>query len=140
METDLPQRPFSAGEHAILLVTRILTATLLTAFVGAIQNWFYERFFAPDLYSAGPPLWRAIGMIGLSLPFILMGLLVLGLPAAYLLRRARFESALSYAAAGATTGTVWGAVLGFQTTYGFVVSAFYGCSCALFWWMLRPRA
>ena len=139
METDLPRTPINAGERAIVLVTRILTATLLTAFVGAIQNWFYERFFAPNLYSAGPPLWRAIGSVGLTLPFIFVGLLVLGLPAAYLLRRGRLESALSYAAAGTTTGTLWGYVLGFQTTYGYVVSAFYGCSCALFWWMLRPR-
>lgn len=139
METGISQRPYSGGERAILLVSRMLTTALLTAFVGAIENWFYERFFAPDLYSAGPPLLRAIWLAVWSFPFILVGLLVLGLPSAYLLRRGRVESAFSYAAAGAATGAVWGVMLGFQTTYGCAVSAFYGCSCALFWWMLRPR-
>jgi hypothetical protein len=139
VETDLSQRLSRAGERAILLGTRILTATLLTSFTGAIENWFYERFFAPEMYSAGPPFARAVGAFALMFPFTLLGLLVLGLPTAYLLRRARAESALSYAAVGCVTGLIWGAILGVQTNYGHAVTAFYGCSCALFWWILRPR-
>ncbi|HET9428293.1 MAG TPA: hypothetical protein VFO69_08035 [Allosphingosinicella sp.] len=76
----------------------------------------------------------------LTFPFILVGLIVLGLPAAYLLRRGKLESALSYAAAGGLGGAIWGGILGFQTTYGSAVSAFYGVTCALFWWVLRSRA
>jgi hypothetical protein len=135
----ISQRPFSRSERTILLVSRVLTAALLTALVGGIENWFYERFFAPELYSAGPPAARAIGLVAWSFPFVLVGLIVVGLPSAYLLRRVGMESALSYAAVGAVTGAVWGVILGSQTTYGYAVSAFYGCSCALFWWILRPR-
>jgi O-antigen/teichoic acid export membrane protein len=141
VKTDYPQRSFSRTERVILIASRTLTATLLTAFAGAIQNWFYERFFAPDLYSAGPPLSRAMWAVVFSFPFILLGLLLLGLPAAYLLHRGRVESALSYGVAGAAMGAIFGAFWGFHASaYGYAVSAFYGCSCALFWWMLRPKA
>lgn len=140
MKTDYPQRPFNQGEWVILTASRTLTTTLLTACAGAIQNLFYERFFAPDLYSAGPPLLRAIWLFVFSLPFILVGLLLLGLPTAYLLHRARAESALSYGVAGAAMGALFGGFWGFHTLYGYAVSVFYGCSCALFWWMLRPKA
>ena len=140
MQTDVPQRPFSGGVRVILLVTRILTATLLTALVGAVANWLYERFFAPDLYAAGPPLARAVEAVALTFPFVLAGLLVFGLPAAYLLRIGRLESAISYAAAGAVTGATWGATFDVVWPFGYAAFAFYGCTCALFWWLLRPRA
>jgi hypothetical protein len=135
MGLEIQARPYSSGERVVLLVTRVLTTTLLTAVVGAIENWFFERFFAPNLYAAGPPLGRAAWVIAWSSPFILAGLVILGLPTAYLLHRARVENALSYGIAGLLTGTLWGYVI----VYDFGLSGFYGCVCALFWWLLRPR-
>lgn len=140
MTTALQQQPFSRGERAFLLVSRLLTATLLTALIGAIENWFYERFSAPELYAAGPPLGRALFLAGMSIPFILAGLILLGLPAAYALRRTRAESAISYAVVGFILGALYGFVMGALTTNGYVVCGFYGCVCALFWWWLRPRS
>lgn len=130
---------YSTGERVVLLVTRALTATLLTAVVVVIGNFLYERFFAPDLYAAGPPLARAMWLLAWSSPFILAGLVTLGLPIAYLLHRARAENFLSYGIAGLLTGALWGYLIGAQTSQGLVVSSFYGCACALFWWFLRPR-
>jgi len=136
---DVHERPYSAGERVVLLLTRVLSATFFTALVGAIENWFYERFFAPDLYAAGPPLGRAMFTLGIAVPYILAGLIVLGLPAAYALRRMRAESALNYAAAGLVTGALWGFTTLSSNSYGIALAAFYGGVCALFWWWLRPR-
>lgn len=134
------ERPYSTGDRAVVLVTRALTATFLTAVVGAIENWFYERFFAPELYAAGNPIARGLFMLAISFPYILVGLILLGLPTAYVLSRARAENAFTYAFAGAAAGALWGKVaVGVLTTYGIAMSAFYGCVCALFWWWLRPR-
>lgn len=141
VSTDVQERPYSRGERVILLITRMLTATFLTALVGAIENWFYERFFAPDLYAAGHPLARGVFMLVFSFPYVLVGFVLLGLPAAYALERMRAGNAFAYALAGAVTGALWGVVaVGVLTTYGVAVSAFYGCLCALFWWRLRPRS
>ncbi|HEX6661284.1 MAG TPA: hypothetical protein VF067_05395 [Sphingomicrobium sp.] len=138
--TEVHKQPFSTSERVVLLITRMLTATLLTAFVGALENWLYELFFAPDLYAAGNPLARGVFALGLSFPYILVGLLLLGLPIAYALHRLRAESALTYSIAGLVTGSLWGWIaLGSQTAYGLLITAFYGIVCALFWWWLRPR-
>lgn len=110
MTSELRERPYSQGKRGILLASRVLTTTLLTAVLGAIENWGYERFFAPELYAAGPPFARATWLIAFSFPFILAGLLIIGLPTAFVLRRARLGSALSYAAVGAVTGALWGAM------------------------------
>jgi hypothetical protein len=139
MTTVLQRRPYSKGERAVLLVTRLLTATLLTSLIGAIGNWFYERFFAPDLYAAGPPLDRALWLTGMSIPFVFVGLLILGLPAAYLLRRGRAESAISYAIVGFILGALYGLVMGPLTTHGYIACGLYGGTCALFWWSWRPK-
>lgn len=134
------KRPYSTGERVVLLVTRVLKVTFLTAVVGAIENWFYERFFAPELYAAGNPLARAVFTLAITFPYILVGLIVLGLPTAYALMRTRAENAATYALAGTAAGALWGNVAaGMLTTYGIGVSAFYGCLCALFWWRMRPR-
>ena len=123
------------------MARRAFAASLLTAVIGGVQNWLYERFFAPDLYATGPPLARAIWAIVFSFPFILAGLLLLGLPVAFLLRRARAENSLTYAVTGAAGGCLWSTLIGFDATnYGIALAAFYGCACALFWWWLRPKA
>ena len=117
-----------------------MTATLLTSLVGAIGNWFYERLFATELYAVGPPLGRALVLAGMSFPFIFVGLLILGLPAAYLLRRGRAESTISYAIVGFILGGLYGFIMGPLTTYGYLVCGLYGGACALFWWWRRPRS
>jgi hypothetical protein len=139
MSTGVRERPYSTGERVALLVTRVLTATVLTALIGAIANGFYERFFAPDLYAAGPPLGRGLFRLTMTIPFILVGLILLGLPTAYALARKRAESAFAYALVGTGAGALLGKVaFGFLTTHGYAICAFYGCVCAVFWWWLRP--
>ena len=140
MTIGVQESQFSTGQRMVLLVTRVLTATFLTAFVGAIENGFYERFFAPELYGAGHPIARGAFLLAFSFPYILVGLILLGLPIAYALMRARAENVVAYALAGAATGALWGKIaIGAVTTYGLATSAFYGCVCALLWWWLRPR-
>lgn len=139
VNTGIRQRPFSTTEWVILLVTRVLTATLLTAFVGAVENWLYELFF-PDLYATGNPFARGVFMLAVSFPYILAALVLLGLPTAYGLRRLRSENVFAYAMAGLATGALWGAIVLGSRSYGIGVTAFYGCVCALFWWWLRPRS
>jgi hypothetical protein len=83
---------------------------------------------------------RGLGVLTLTFPFILTGLILLGLPVAFTLMRVRGENALTYAVIGAGAGALFGkAVIGVATPYGIATSAFYGCTCALFWWWLRPR-
>jgi hypothetical protein len=133
------ERPFSAGERLALLVTRVLTATLLTALVIALENWLYELFFAPDLYAMGNPFARGVFLFAVSFPYILIGLIVLGLPTAYALGRFQVESVLTYGVAGLFTGALWGVMVLGSHSYGIANAASYGCVCALFWWWLRPR-
>jgi len=137
--TALRQPPYTKSERAILLVTRLLTATLCTALIGAIGNWFYERFFDPSLYAAGPPLGRAFVLAAISIPFIFVGLIILGLPAAYLLRRVQAESATSYGIMGFILGALYGFIAGPVTPLGYVVCGLYGGTCALLWWWRRPK-
>lgn len=117
----------------------MLTVTFLTALAGAIENWFYERFFASELYAAGHPLARGVFALAFSFPYILVGLVLLGLPADYALRRLRLDGPFPFAVTGAATGVIWGLILlPYVTAYGYFNTAFYGCVCALFWWLLRP--
>lgn len=141
MSTDVQTRPYSAGERVVLLVTRALTATFLTALSGAIGNWLYERFLAPELYAVGHPLARGVFMLAVSFPYILVGLILLGLPTASILLKTRAENVFTYAVAGAGAGALWGKVaLGSLASNGIAISAAYGFVCALLWWRLRPRA
>jgi hypothetical protein len=133
-------RKYSGGRRAALLILRLLTASFLTALIGAIANWFFELFFAPDLYAAGPPFARGVFVLVVSFPFIITALILLGLPITYALGRFKAESAFVYALAGAASGAAWGAlVFGSLTTYGQVACALQGVVCALVWWWLRPR-
>ena len=80
-------------------------------------------------------------MFSVSFPYILVGLILLGFPIAYILARVRAENAFTYALAGAGAGILWGKLaLGVLTTTYGIASALYGCLCARFWWWLRPRA
>jgi hypothetical protein len=127
-----------------LVARGILTAALMTALLAAIVNWGYERFLAPDLYAAGPPLARAIFVILLTVPFILGGLLILGIPAAWVLRRLHTQNIVTFAIAGAVTGIVWGqAVVALvRPTFGmtpYIVDAVFGATSMMLWWWMSPK-
>ena len=123
------------------LATRLFLATVATATAGAIVNFFYELFFRPDLYAVGPPSARGAFVIVWTCPFILVGLIVLGLPASYLLKRLNLENSALYLLAGAISGIAYGVLL-FQLhhTEWLVTAASFGAGAALFWWWFRPRS
>ena len=144
MAQSLDQIPYSRSDRIILCARGVLTAALLTALVAAFANWINERIFAPELYAAGHPLARAVFVMVLTFPFILGGLLVLGIPAALCLWRFRVQNILTYALAGVVTGILWGVtvVAMFRPTFGItphIVDATFGSVSMLFWWGLRPR-
>ncbi len=121
------------------LVARLFLATVATATAGAIVNFFYELFLRPDLYAVGPPLARGAFVIVWTSPLILGGLIVLGLPVSYLLKRLNLENSASYLLAGAISGIAYGVLL-FQLhhTEWLVTVASFGAGAALFWWLFRP--
>ena len=128
-------------EQLANFVVRLFAATLLTSLVGAVANFIYELLLRPDLYAAGHPLPRAGFAFILFSPFILAGLIVLGLPTAYLLRRLNAENGMVYAATGVLTGELWGlAILELGTPEGAIMSGLLGGACALFWWWLRHKS
>lgn len=119
---------------------RILGASAFTALTAAVINGVYEALNTTP-YNAPPPLVRGLGAFIFALPYTMLGLLIFGLPCAFLLRKFRAETALTYAASGAVLGTAWlffllrplnAAAIGF--------GALSGCACALSWWFLRPRS
>jgi len=135
---------YSRADRVIFVARGILTATLMTAVVAAIVNWAYERFLAPDLYAAGPPLARAVFVVGLTVPFILGGLLIFGIPAAWVLRRLGSQNVLTFAIAGAVTGVVWGqtVVALVRPTFGttpYIVDGVFGATSMIFWWLISPK-
>ena len=128
----------STASSLWLAAYRPVAVVLLTAFVVATQNTLEERFFHPELYSTGPWLGRWVFVFIVSIPFIFSGLLFLGLPASYALRRLSAETALNYALAGVVTGAIWGLVMTDRDAADVVRTAFFGATCSLFWWLFRP--
>ena len=131
--------PFSRFDRAVSAVGRGLVASVLTAIVGAVERWGYDGFSVSLLDGAGPLVFGAIWLIAWSVLFAFAGLLVLGLPTAHLLHRSRIENPFSLAVAGAIAGALWGFLTGLEGSLGSDTTAFYGCMCALFWWVLRPK-
>jgi hypothetical protein len=126
---------------AARLAARLFLTTVATAASGAVANFFYERFFAPDLYAAGPPILRAAFALAITSPLILAGLIFLGLPLSFLLKRLGIENAISYAVTGALSGVAFGVILTqLHHTELLVTAASYGTTCALFWWWFRFKA
>jgi hypothetical protein len=76
MRTEVQESLQTQFQRALRLAARVLIAALLTALVGAAENWFYERFFAPELYVTGDPVVRAAFAATLTFPFILAGLVI----------------------------------------------------------------
>lgn len=137
-ETD-PCRPRLAARFATL-AARLFLTTVATAALGAVANFFYERFFATDLYAAGPAILRGAAALVIASPFILAGLIILGLPLSFLLKRLRVENSVSYAVTGALSGIAFGVALTrAHHVEMFAMAAFYGMACALFWWWFKPK-
>ena len=133
---EVPKRPYSTGEKILLFVVRMLTATIFCALLlTAIVLSYDHAVTGRDGYAFSDGMF----LLAVSIPFIFGGLVVLGLPAIYALARWKAESARNYALVGAATGVIWGAIIAPKVIAFFVISALCGCSCALFWWWLRPR-
>lgn len=114
-------------------------AAALTAAAGALGNTFYEFFFDPEAYTAGPILARAAFAFAFPFPFILAGLLIVGTPTAFFLRRFHLDNLIVFGLAGALAGAAIGFVVAsglprLQTAFGV-----YGCVSALTYWALRQR-
>ena len=105
----------------------------LTSAIASVADSLYEFFFAPDLYDAGPPLARFLFGVVLMFPFILVALLVIGVPISLALHRVGMGGYLPHLLAGAGFGLLVGYLLGFQGAYGFIASAVYGAICAILW-------
>ena len=122
-----------------LAASRPVAVLLLTAFAVATANSLDERFFHPDTFATGPWLGRWAFVFVVSVPFILSGLLFLGLPASYALRRFSAETSLNYALAGLVTGAIWGLIVTDRDATDVVLTGLLGAVCLLFWWLLRPK-
>lgn len=132
--------PYSPIKQAILVACRLLATATITALIGAVLNEFYRVFFDPELYNSGPRLSGAIFFCVLTIPFILTGLILLGLPTSYLLKRLKLENWLSYAFVGATLGVGFlYALLSYLTPFGIGSAAVYGCLCATVWFAFRRK-
>ncbi|WP_423141792.1 hypothetical protein ACOYW6_00020 [Parablastomonas sp. CN1-191] len=133
--------PYSPTEKSVLIASRVLTTTLLAALLGAVINYFYELFFDTAFANAGSALTRGIWTTIWAIPFILVAILVLGIPASYLLRQLRLENWVSYALCGAALGILFLYVLfPSMTLFGMGAGAIYGGLCASIWFGLKPKA
>ncbi len=137
----MQDRPHSAAKQSILVASRLLATATITALTGVVLIEFYEIFFFdPEYYNLGSHLTRAIFYCVVTIPFILTGLILLGLPTSYLLKRLKLESWLSYALVGAALGAgVPYALLSYLTPVGIGGAAVYGCLCAIVWFAMRRK-
>ncbi|SEJ66422.1 hypothetical protein SAMN05428950_102457 [Sphingomonas sp. OV641] len=120
-------------------VGQLLMAATLTAIAGALGNSFYEFFFDPEAFAAGPVFARAAFAIAFPFPFILAALLVVGTPTALLLRRLHLDNLIVFGLVGAFAGVAIGLALasglpGLQTVFSI-----YGCVSAVTYWALQQR-
>lgn len=122
-----------------LTASRPLAVLLLTAFVVATANTLEERLLDPELYAVGSALGRWAFVFVVSIPFILSGLILLGLPASYVLRRFNAETGPNYAFAGFLGGAIWGLIVTDRDARDIVLAAFFGATCLLLWWLLNPK-
>lgn len=136
----MQDRTHSPVKQSILVASRLLATAAITALIGAVLNTFHQMLFDPDRYNSGPPLSRAIFDYVLTIPFILTGLILLGLPTSYLLKRLKLENWLSYALVGAALGVGFlYALLSSLTPFGIRAAAVYGGLCAIVWFALRRK-
>lgn len=130
----MQNRPYSLGKQSILVASRLLATAILTAFIGAVLNFLYRKYFDPEAYAAEPSVTQAIFSYALTIPFILLALLIVGFPTSYLLRHLGLENWLIYALVGAALGVGFlYAVLSYLTPSGICIGAIYGSICAIIW-------
>lgn len=127
------------GKAVGSFVGRLLMAAALTAAAGALGNTFYEFFFDPEAYAAGPVLARAAFAFAFSFPFVLVGLLIFGTPTAFFLRRFHLDNLTVFGLAGAFAGAAIGFIVAsdlprLQTAFGV-----YGCMSAVAYCALQQR-
>lgn len=121
------------------VAARALGATLIAAAVGTILNVIQVRVAWGPVY-AQPILWRALGGFLFAIPYTLAGLLLLGLPAAFMLRRFRAETTWNYSLVGAALGATWFYLwVRSPDLASWGLGAVLGCVCALSWWKLQPN-
>jgi hypothetical protein len=145
MAESVDQLPNNRIDRVILAARGVLTAALFTAVVAAFANWIYELFFDPARYATGLPIARGLFVIVMTFPFILGGLVVLGIPTTWLLRRFHVANAFTFGLTGAVTGVLWGATVVALAvpTFGItahVLNATFGVMSMLFWWWVSPKA
>lgn len=136
----MQNRPHSPVKQSILVASRLLATAAITAFIGAVLIGFYEKFFYPEAYDVGRSPFGAIRFYVFTIPFVLLALTILGLPASYLLRRLGFENWHTYSLVGAALGAVClSALLQRVALFGLSVGAIYGSICAITWFALRRK-
>lgn len=118
---------------------RLLMAAMLAAAAGALGNTFYEFFFDRGAYAAGPVLARAAFAFAFPFPFILAGLLIVGTPMAYVLRRLQLDNLIAFGLAGAFAGAAIGVVSASGLPRLQMTFAVYGCVSAIAYRALRKR-
>lgn len=121
------------------VAARLIAAAALTAALGSLAGMICERLFDPEGYAAGPPLARAAIAFAVPFPFVFAGLLVVGVPVAYTLRRLRLESGIGYALAGTAAGGLIGIALATGLPRTQILCVAYGCVSAVSLWMLLLR-
>ena len=130
----MQDRPHSPVKQTILVASRLLATAAITASIGAVLIEFYQMFFDPEYYNGGSRLSGTIFFYVFTIPFILTGLILLGLPTSYLLKRLKLENWLCYALVGAVLGVGFlYALLSHPTSFGTGAAAVYGCLCAFVW-------
>jgi len=136
----MQDRPHSPFKQSILVAYRLLATATITAFIGAVLIGFYEKFFYLEAYDAGPSPSGAMRLYVFTIPFVLIALTILGLPASYWLRRLGFEKWHTYSLVGAVLGAVFlSALLQSVTLFGLSAGAIYGSICAIIWFALRRK-
>ena len=118
---------------------QLLMAATLTAIAGALGNSFYEFFFGPEAYAAGPVLARAAFAFAFPFPFILAALLIVGTPTALLLRRLHLDNLIVFGLAGAFAGAAIGLALASGLPRLQTVFSIYGCVSAVTYWAVHKR-
>ncbi len=133
-------RPYSLGDRSVLVTSRLLATAAITAIIGTVLNFLYERFLDPEAYAAGPPLARALFAFVWTVPLIIVALILLGLPTSYLLRRLGWENWPTYSLVGAALGAGFlYALFPSLTPHGISLGAVYGSVCATIWFALRRK-
>lgn len=113
-------------------------AAVFASTLGTVTYISLSLCFWPQSLAAGALLESAGLTFVVTAPFVLVGLIALGIPTSLALRRAHLENSVSYTLTGALAGTAFGAaVTGLYHAQAITAFAIYGVASALCWWWLR---